>query len=134
MLEIKPIETQEEQIDILGRCHISYKETLFAYKAYDGASLLGAAQFDIRGSIAVLDAIRQAEGTTEDFEGMFILSRAVLNFLDLCGVQEVFSYTVDKEEQHLLRCVGFKETDGILKISLAGLFDSHCAGHCENAL
>lgn len=129
MLEIKPIESKEEQKRILSLCHIAYKESLFAYQAYDGKMLLAAAQFDIHGSEAELDAIRQAEGTAEDFEGMFILGRAVLNFLDLCGVETVVSYTTDEEERRLLKCVGFREDDKVLRITLTGLFDAKCSGH-----
>lgn len=131
MLEIKPIESKEEQENILLLCHIAYKESYFAYKAYEGVSLLAAAQFDIRGSEAELDAIRQAEGTAEDFEGMFILGRAVLNFLDLCGVVTVVSYTSDEEERRLLKCVGFHEDQDALRITLTGLFDAKCSGHGE---
>ena len=130
MLEIKPIESKEEQKKILSLCHIPFKESYFAYKAYDGPSLLAAAQFDIHGSMAELDAIRQAEGTAEDFEGMFILGRAVLNFLDLCGVEAAFSSTTNEDERRLLKCVGFREDkDGVLRITLTGLFDAKCPSH-----
>ena len=131
MLEIKPIESKEEQEKILALCHIEYKESYFAYKAYEGTSLLAAAQFYIHGSEAELDAIRQVEGTPEDFEGMFILGRAVLNFLDLCGVVTVVSHTTDEEERRLLKCVGFHEDNGALYITLTGLFDAKCSGHGE---
>ena len=43
MLEIKPIESKDEQEKILSLCHIAYKESYFAYKAFEGASLLAAA-------------------------------------------------------------------------------------------
>jgi len=131
MLEIKPIESKEEQKEILSLCHIAYKESYFAYKAYEGTSLLAAAQFDIHGSEAELDAIRQVEGTTEDFEGMFILGRAVLNFLDLVGVETVVSYAADEEERRLLKCIGFREEQEALRITLTGLFDAKCSGHGE---
>ena len=129
MLEIKPITDSIEQKEILNLCGIEYRDGLFAYKAYEGSSLLAAAQFDIEGSVAVLDAIRQAKGTAEDFEGMFILGRAVLNFLDLCGVKTVVSLSGDEGERRLLKCVGFRETDAGLSINLEGLFDAHCDGH-----
>jgi hypothetical protein len=129
MLEIKPIHDSNEQKEILSRCGITFKEGHFAYKAYDGTSLLGAAQFDIVGSYAVIDSIRQAEGTTEDFEGMFILGRAVLNFLDLCGVDTARSQTTDEAERRLLKCIGFHEDNEKLEAVLKGMFDGHCAGH-----
>lgn len=129
MLVIKPIESKEEQKEILSLCHIEYKEDLFAYKAYDNGSLLAAAQFDIKGEVAELDAMRQAEGTKEDFEGMFILGRAVLNFLDLCGVQSVVCRVTDEGERRLLKCIGYQEENGLLSVSLAGMFDAKCDGH-----
>ncbi len=129
MLVIKPIESKEEQREILSLCHIAYKEDLFAYKAHDNGILLAAAQFDIKGETAELDAMRQAEGTKEDFEGMFILGRAVLNFLDLCGVKTVVSRVTDESERRLLTCIGFKEDDGLLSVSLEGMFDAKCDGY-----
>ena len=129
MLEIKPITDSNEQMEILDQCGIEYRDGMFAYKAYEGSSLLAAAQFDIEGSIAVLDAISQAKGTAEDFEGMFILGRAVLNFLDLCGVKTVVSRSKNEGERRLLKCVGFKEVHDELHINLEGLFDGHCKGH-----
>ena len=134
MLEIKPIESKSEQEEILARCGIPYKETLFAYKAYEAGELLAAAQFDIGGSEAELDAIRQVIGTPEDFEGMFILGRAVLNFLDLCGVETVISCSENDEERRLLRCIGFRDEGDCLRVTLKGLFDGHCSGNgsCQN--
>ena len=129
MLEIKPITDTAKQIDILQRCGIPCREGVFAYQAYEGSSLIGAAQFDIEGSTAVLLAIRQAHGTAEDFEGMFILGRAVLNFLDLCGVKTVVSSPIDEGERRLLKSIGFKETIEGMTISLEGLFDAHCDSH-----
>ena len=129
MLEIKPIPDPNEQIEILSRCGIIRKEGYFSYKAYEGASLLGAAQFDIESDGARIDALRQAEGTAEDFEGMFILGRAVLNFLDLCGVETAYSLTADEAERRLLKCIGFRENGDRLTATLAGMFDGHCDGH-----
>ncbi len=129
MLVIKPISDANEQKKILSLCGIEPKDGLFAYKAYDGDSLLGASQFDIEGCTARIDAIRQADGTAEDFEGMFILGRAVLNFLDLCGVETAYSLSENEVERRLLKCIGFKEEGKRLIATLSGMFDGHCDGH-----
>ena len=126
MLKICPIANEAERGAILARCRIRPKEGFFSYQATDNDALLGAAQFDIGGKTAVLDAIRQAEGTKEDWEGMFILGRAVLNFLDLCTVERVVCHPETESEAHLIRTLGFREDNGVYEIALAGLFDGKC--------
>ncbi len=132
MLIIKPIEDKNEQKEITALCDIEFKPELFAYKAHNDGVLLACAQFDIRENGAYIDAMRQVIGTSEDFEGMFILGRAVLNFLDLCGVVTAYypSPATDREAR-LARAVGFKEIDGVLTVTLTGMFDAKCDGHCE---
>lgn len=132
MLIIKPIEDKNEQKDICQKCGIEYKPELFAYKAHNDGELLACAQFDIKDNGAVIDAMRQVIGTGDDFEGMFILGRAVLNFLDLCGVEKAFYPAPENEkEARLARAIGFKDNNGILTAVLTGMFDAKCEGHCE---
>ena len=88
MLEIKPIESKEEQENILSLCRIAYKESYFAYKAYEGASLLAAAQFDIRGSEAELDAIEQAAAEEMEQAAQYALNAPEPNPADV--LQDVF--------------------------------------------
>ena len=131
MLIIKPIEDKNEQILICAECGIEYIESHFAYKAYNDGKLLGCAQFDITSEYAVIDTIKQANGTLEDFEGMFILGRAVLNFLDLCGTEKAIFCPNDERETRLAKAIGFKEENGILTAHLKGMFDAKCEGHCD---
>ncbi len=132
MLIIKPIEDKNEQKEITSLCGVEFKPELFAYKAHNDGELLACAQFDIRENGAVIDAMRQVIGTDEDFEGMFILGRAVLNFLDLCGVVTAYYPSpANESEARLARAVGFKEIDGVLTVTLTGMFDVKCDGHCE---
>ena len=131
MLIIKPITDKNEQKEICIRCGIEYKGDLFAYKAYEDEELLGCAQFDILSAHAVIDSMRQATGTKEDFEGMFILGRAVLNFIDLCGVKTAVYSPEEGFETRIARCIGFKEENGVLTAHLEGMFDGKCEGHCE---
>ncbi len=126
MLQMKPVPTREEQIRLLGLCGIEYRESHFVYQALDDGRPIGAAQFDIQGKHAVLDDIRQVAGTAEDREAMIILGRAVLNFLDLCGVETVGYTTSDPAQRRLALMIGFREKDGTLSVSLTGLFETHC--------
>lgn len=128
MLEIKPIEDKTEQEKLCRLCGEEYREELFAYKAYDNGSLFAVAQFDICGDSAIVFGMHQTIGSTDDFEGMFILGRAVLNFLDLCGVKEAVFRITDSHSEKLAKLVGFRKGDnGEYRISLAGLFTSPCA-------
>lgn len=131
MLVIKPIQDKNEQKELCSLCGIEFKEELFAYKAHNDGELLACAQFDITSDCAIIDAMRQVIGTKEDFEGMFILGRAVLNFLDLCGVKTAQYFPSEGFESRLARSIGFKEENGILTAHLEGMFDAKCEGHCD---
>lgn len=127
MLEIKPIEDKNEQEKLCLLCGEEYREELFAYKAFENEKLFAVAQFDICGESAVVFGMHQVIGSTDDNEGMFILGRAVLNFLDLCGVKEAFYNVTDDCSERLAKLIGFRNTDGKYRISLVGLFTSHCS-------
>ena len=131
MLVIKPITDKNEQLDICLKCGMQFDGNLFAYKAHNDGELLGCAQFDILTDHARIDSMRQVTGSTEDFEGMFILGRAVLNFLDLCGVRTAVYYPQEGFESRVARSIGFKEENGVLTAHLEGMFDAKCEGHCN---
>ena len=126
MLVIKPIEDKKEQEEICGKCDINYRPELFAYKAHDNGELLAASQFDIEGKTATIYDMKQVIGTADDFEAMFILGRAVLNFLDLCGVETVYFSLESEENIRTSKLIGFKTENGIPTISLKGLFTAPC--------
>ncbi len=132
MLIIKPIQDKDEQKEITELCGIAFKPELFAYKAHNDGELLACAQFDIKDGGAYIDAMRQVIGTNEDFEGMFILGRAVLNFLDLCGVVTAYYPAPHSDSEiRLAKAIGFKDIDGVLTATLTGMFDAKCEGHCD---
>lgn len=127
MLEIKPIEDKSEQEKLCRLCGEEYREELFAYKAHENGELFAVAQFDICGESAVVFGMHQVIDSTDDYEGMFILGRAVLNFLDLCGVKEAIYKVTDDRSERLAKLIGFRNTDGEYRISLVGLFTSPCS-------
>lgn len=132
MLVIKPITDKDEQIEICSKCGIEYIEGHFAYKAHDDGVLIACSQFDINSKGALIDAIKQVIGTKDDFEAMFILGRAVLNFLDLCGIEKAYFPSFSSEsEERLAKAIGFKYVDGVLEATLTNMFDAKCEGHCE---
>ncbi len=127
MLEIKPIEDKKEQEKLCAACGIAFQPELFAYKAYDNGVFLAAAQFDIEGKSAVIYDMRQVIGSEFDFEAMFILGRAVLNFLDLCGVETAYFDTKEAQDERLAKMIGFKITENRYAITLTGLFTTPCS-------
>ena len=88
MLEIKPIQTKEEQRDICQLCGVGFDPDCLAYGAKENGKLLGVAQFRILGEYAVVYDLANAVGVY-DTEALVITEKATLNFIDLCGIKEV---------------------------------------------
>ena len=64
---------------------------------------------------------------TDDFTSQFVLGRAALNFMDLCGVEDAY---FEGEESRLTKAVGFKMLeDGRLYMCLKGFFTSDPCKH-----
>ena len=106
MLEIKPIQSKEEQEAACIRCNIPYDAEMMAYSAKDNGQFIGVAQFTmIKGAgyiknIALIDDL-------DDFEAMFLLGRAMLNFIDLCGVHQAYC-AEDAAAARILTAIGFR--------------------------
>jgi len=123
MLEVKPIQTKEEQKEICGMCGVGFDPECLAYGAKENGELLGISQFRILGKNAVIYDLANALHV-DDLEALVIMAKGTLNFVDLCGVKEVIMKT---ENRNLPEILGFKRgIDGVYKIELAGYFDSPC--------
>ena len=114
MFEIKPIESKERQKAICAQCGVPYRDDCFAYSAIEEDRLLGICQFKIKDDIGYM------------YE-LFIMGRAALNFIDLCGAHDAEKCIDDK----MARRIGFVEKNGKLKMNLRGVFDGH--HHGKNA-
>ena len=86
MFKIAPIQSQEEQSSVANQCGSEYKSGAFSYAMRDAESgeLMGFSQFEINADGGILLDLRPA-GNLDDYEAMFILGRATMNFIDLCG-------------------------------------------------
>ena len=126
MLEIKPIQTKEEQKEICELCGVEFDSDCLAYGAKEiehGEKLLGVSQFRIFGDCGVIYDLANAAGV-DDLEALIITGKATLNFIDLCGVKDVIMKT---ENTNLPEILGFeKDADRVYKINLEGYFDSPC--------
>ena len=129
MLEIKPIQHKQRQKEICELCGIDFDPEALAYSAQENEKILGISQFRILGKQAVIFALEGAKGV-EDKGALVMAGKATLNFLDLCGVEEVVAKVKNKE---LLSELGFekseKSSNGEYRLDLAGYFDSLCHGN-----
>ena len=130
MFKISPIQDKELQKKLAAECGVEYSEELFAYSMIDEESgaLMGYAEFDISKDSGYIKALRPRLGYS-DFEAMFILGRATMNFIDLCG-NHTCRAALDAGEDRLLRAIGFKLTDsGEYFADMTNMFSGHCDGH-----
>ena len=131
MFKISPIQSKELQSSYAEACDTSYKDGAFAYAMNDTESgeLMGFSQFEITDNGGRLLDLREAPGH-DDYEAMFILGRATMNFIDLCGAHTLYA-TADAGDNLLLRAIGLKPTEnGDYFCDMTGFFDgSHCSGH-----
>jgi len=91
MLEIKPIQSKEEQKNICNLCGVEFDPDCLAYSVKEineNEKLLGVSQFRILGKSAEIYDLKNAAGI-EDLDALVITEKAILNFVDLCGVKEV---------------------------------------------
>ena len=130
MFKIAPIQDVNLQRRYAVDCGRKYIDYFFAYSMTDAESgaLMGFSQFEIGEGQAYISDLGPALGT-EDFEAMFILGRATMNFIDMCGIR-IIKASADTADNTLLRAIGFKECDdGYFYADTTGMFDGKCDGH-----
>lgn len=132
MFKISPIQSPDLQKQYATKCHCEYKSNSFAYAMVDSntGELMGFSQFEIGADGGTLLDLRLADEYAEDYEAIFILGRATMNFIDLCGVHTLKA-SADTADSTLLRAIGLLPTaDGSYFCDMTGFFDgSHCSGH-----
>ncbi len=128
MFIIKPIQNKTEQENLCNRCLVTYDPDCMAYAAYIDDVFSGICQFRIRESYGYIRDLVPLPGV-HDFEVMFIMGRAAMNFIDLCGVH-VCKCRKEAGDGRLLRGIGFREDGGgELCADMTHMFDgSSCAG------
>ena len=129
MLEVLPIQSKEEQEALCARCGIEYRPSLLAYRATMDGELRGICQFTMDGNGGRIVDFAHAPNAYE-FEAMFVMGRATLNFIDLCGVHRAF-FDADCDNEMLVRAIGFqKNADGRFEVDLTDFFIEPCQhGH-----
>ncbi|MBO4217625.1 MAG: hypothetical protein J5940_06745 [Clostridia bacterium] len=121
MLIIKPIQEKERQRLYAELCGVVYREEDFAYSADVDGKPVGICQFAIKGESGYIHDIENAKGE-DDADALFIMGRAVLNFVNLCGCHDAFA----EKETPMLKRIGFRNRDGVCKMTLDGFFEAPC--------
>ena len=130
MITVTPIQQKSLQAEFCGLCGIPYEEDLLAYAAYnDKKEFVGICQF---GLDQTGGHIRHLEipGTDDADDALFVMGRAALNFIDLCGGKIAFFDGEVKGRDALLRRIGFVcDKEGRYTVSLDGFFTHACQHH-----
>ena len=128
MLKVLPIQTKAEQESICNQCNTKFCPDLLAYSATVDGELRGVSQFKLTAEGGLVFDISQVDGIY-DFEALFVLGRATLNFIDLCGVHfAIYKGSIESEEkERLIKAIGFKkDEEGNFSVDLNGFFTDHC--------
>ena len=129
MFKISPIQDKELHKKYAAECGVKCHEELFAYSMIDQGTgeLMGISEFDISSECGYIMTLRPRLGYS-DFEAMFILGRATMNFIDLCGNHTCRAAACAAEER-LIKSIGFKPTeDGDYFADMTDMFSGHCDG------
>lgn len=121
MLTIKPIQTKGEQEKACTRCGIAYDADCMAYSCDDDGRFIGMAQFNIGNGTGLLRDLVTIPGI-DDFEALFLIGRAVLNFVDLCGIHRAEG-TDRTAPERIMKAVGFvRQPDGTWTADMTHMF------------
>ena len=128
MLKILPIQSKAEQELYCSRCGVTYREDALAYAASVDEAFIGICQFRTAGEVGEVYDLTLVPGI-DDFEAIFLMGRAALNFIDLCGVHKAI-YVSEKADESLLKAVGFKKNEnGVFEMNLKDFFLHPCQHH-----
>lgn len=135
MLKVVPIQTKTEQEAACARCGVAFRPDDMAYHALIDGELKGLCQFTMDGEgghLHHLATVKDAPLSDRDrAEALFVLGRATLNFIDLCGVHKAYFEDAAFTEEGMIRSIGFSRLeDGRWFMDLEGFFTSeHCNCH-----
>ena len=129
MFVISPVRDMEERNKIISELKMTeiFGSFMYSMKDKKTGALLGTSQFDICDGFGYIYDLRCA---TEpfDFEAMFILGRATMNFIDLCDIH-VCRIKKDASDGDLYRAIGFRdEKDDYYECDMTGMFEGNCSG------
>ncbi|MBQ4561822.1 MAG: hypothetical protein IJA55_05825 [Clostridia bacterium] len=129
MLEVYPIQQKSEQKELCELAGIVYDVNKLAYKGIISGELIGVAQFGIKGKCGYIYDLENIKGIDND-EVLFVIGRAALNFIDLCGIVDVYFEARSEDREALVARIGFKKDEnGKWYMNTDGFFTGPCK--CE---
>ena len=132
MLEILPIQSKQEQEALCARCGVRFQTELLAYKTVSEGDLCGICQFTLDATGGrIVDFAPVPDH--DEFDPMFAMGRAALNFIDLCGVHLAF-FDAACENETLIKAIGFsRNNDGRYEMNLTDFFKDPCKHTPKNS-
>ena len=125
MLEVLPIQDKQEQETIANLCGVPFRTELLAYKALVDGELRGICQFKMSAEGGSIIDFANVPDKYE-FEPMFVMGRAALNFIDLCGVHRAY-FDAECDNETLVKAIGFsRNADGRFEMDLTDFFKEPC--------
>ena len=125
MLEVLPIQEKSEQEALCQLCSLPFRPEALAYKAIVDGEICGICQFKMDsegGKILDFSSLPQRY----DFEPMFVMGRAALNFIDLCGVHTAF-FDAECDNEILIKSIGFsRNSNNRWEMNLTDFFKEPC--------
>ncbi len=132
MLKVFPISNKTEQQMLCERCGVEFDIDLLAYQATVEDSFVGVCQFKLQPEGGIIYDLAPLNKEAPDKEALFVMGRAALNFIDLCGVhQAYFDGDATVPGEALLAAIGFRaDNSGRLCMDLTDFFTTPCK-HCQ---
>lgn len=132
MLKVLPIQSKTEQEALCARCGVRYDADLMAYQATVDDVFVGICQFTMGPDGGSLRDLAPVVNGPLDTEALFVMGRAALNFIDLCGIHFAY-FDGDRAPvgEKLLHAIGFRENEQTarLEMDLTDFFKSPCSHH-----
>ena len=127
MITVIPVQEKARQAEFCALCGIPYRAELLAYAAYnERKEFVGICQFNMNETGGHLYHLTTPNGQDTD-DALFVMGRAALNFIDLCGVKIAYFEGDVATQDALLRRIGFTtDTNGRYVFPLDGFFTQPC--------
>lgn len=135
MLEVLPIQSKAEQETVCKYCGADYNVDLMAYKAVSDGVIIGVCQFTMQSDGGHVKSLAAVEGTDVTSqaraEALFVMGRATLNFIDLCGVHTAYFEDDSFSDHAMISAIGFKRNEaGVWHMDLTDFFKHPCQHDC----
>ena len=133
MLKVFPIQDKADQMRLCERCGVTFNPELLAYQATVEDVFAGVCQFKLSPGGGIVYDLAPDQSKPVDTEAMFVMGRAALNFIDLCGIHRAFfDGDVSVPGETLIHAIGFQKNDeGRFEMDLTDFFTTPCK-HCKS--